>query len=295
MFLSFARVVWQAQPPPQEALAQRPPVAQEATVYVDSGAGDGTWGEECPALAQCLPELPKPATWDPSAIGGREMASAVHKTPRFYRSGGNNQRARPVQSRRDFGTWLRQNDPHAPPGTVPTDVPTHGRTTVNRKVRPEKAFRKAQRAMALMLCDTVAAANAKTKRVLSRSPKQAVYARCGYCSKNFLCGPGMETIMQEHMKQVHTTPSGSLSVHGLTTVHKVKIGIQDLQNSVLQGKARKRLRASVRKSAATRPPAAKRSKKNAHRNMTPSRNAAVRPSASPTGEHMTASKKQTKA
>jgi len=149
--------------------------------------------------------------------------------------------------------------------------------------------------MALMLCDTVAAANAKTKRVLSRSPKQAVYARCGYCSKNFLCGPGMETIMQEHMKQVHTTPSGSLSVHGLTTVHKVKIGIRDLQNSILQGKARKRLRPSVRKSAAIKPPAAKRSKKNAHRNMTPSRNAAVRPSASPTGEHMTASKKKTKA
>ena len=261
-------------------------------MYVDPKPGGSKWEDECPALAQCLPELQKPAEWDPSQIRGRELKSAVHKTGRYFRNANGKKTPRPVQSRREFGTWLRQNDPHAPPGTVPTDVPTHGRTTLNRKVRPEKAFLKAQRAMAVKMCDTVAVANAKAKQVVSRSPKQVMYARCGYCSKNFMCCSGMDEKMQKHMKEVHTTPQGSLSVFGLTTVHKLKTGMKDLEHSILQGNSRKRLRKSVRKSAALSQPATKKSKGNLRRNVTPSRNTVVRPSASPAGEHMTASKKQ---
>ena len=251
LFLAFARAVWQAQPPAQEPMAARPVIATEAFVYLDSMGQSASWCASCPDLATCLPELPKPEEWDPSFLGGREMTSQVHKTPRFFSSkqGRKTGRARPVQSRADFGTWLRQNDPYAPPGAVQTGVPTHGRATLNRKVRPEKAFVKAQRAMALKLCDAVTGRGAGPQRSASSASSKAVYVRCGYCPRNIVCGPDMEAAVQEHMDTVHKLPSGKLSVYGKATVNKVKTGTADLANSVLQGTAKKRLRQGVRQAA----------------------------------------------
>jgi hypothetical protein len=60
----------------------------------------------------------------------------------------------------------------------------------------------------------------------------------------------MAAAVDEHMSAVHRLASGALSVQGKTTVSKVKQGTSDLQDSILQGTARKRLRQAVPKSAA---------------------------------------------